>query len=98
MARILFILAAVLVILLGSTVFALSSADVQNIVKGYSKEEKVVVQLGFNPVIYKENYYWFAYFTPQDSDDKNLVLIVKEFEGQGYLETNELTLRPLYEI
>lgn len=76
-----------------------SSENVKNFALVYStRDEAVVVPAEFQPAIYKEDTYWFAYLTPQDSDQKNLILIIRQTDQGGVLETTEETLKFLYSL
>ncbi len=88
-----------ILLILNSANAAFSSESVKNIALVYSdKDEAVVVPSEYNPLIYKDEMYWYAYFTPQDSKQKNLVLIIRQEGDNGFLETREKELRVLYSI
>ncbi len=62
-----------------------------------NQDEAVMPSERLNPLIYRDDFYWTIYLTPQDSTTvKNLIIIVRQVGDGGTMETREDVLRLLY--
>ncbi|HLC48092.1 MAG TPA: hypothetical protein VJI13_03375 [Candidatus Norongarragalinales archaeon] len=94
----LFILAALL-LLFPVHAAEFSSENVKEIAKVYSdQDEAFVIPSQFKSLQYNGETFWFAYFTPQDSTSKNLVLVIRQEGNSGVLELREDVLKVLYAV
>ncbi|MFH1750660.1 MAG: hypothetical protein ABH863_03205 [Candidatus Micrarchaeota archaeon] len=96
MNRFALVAAFILIAFPGLALAEFSSENAKSIALVYSnQDEAVAIPSDFAYLQYEGVTYWYAYFTPQDSTLRNLVLVIRQDGNEGTLETNKDVLRAL---